>query len=158
MSEGSPYIRPRDPSPGRDLSSPPLPQALVVPVYDNHTHLEIADGDDPLTYREHLDRASSVGVKGVVQVGGDVDTSRWSAEQALREPRMPAAAAIHPNEAPVYDQAGGLDDALAVIAELASRPRVAAIGETGLDFFRTTGDDAITAQYRSFEAHIEIPK
>ena len=29
----------------RDLSYPPSPQALVVPVYDNHTHLEIADGD-----------------------------------------------------------------------------------------------------------------
>ncbi|GGF28301.1 TatD family hydrolase [Subtercola lobariae] len=158
MTEGSPYIRQREPSPGRDLSYPPLPQALVVPVYDNHTHLEIADGDDPLTYREHLDRASSVGVRGVVQVGGDVETSRWSAEQALREPRMLAAVALHPNEAPGYDVAGGLDDALAVIAELATRPRVAAIGETGLDFFRTSGDEAIAAQYRSFEAHIEIAK
>ncbi|QWT23810.1 TatD family hydrolase [Subtercola sp. PAMC28395] len=178
MTSESPYIRQRDASPGRDLTYPPLPQALTVPVYDNHTHLEIAvptrsaatpvpgasepasvgPGDDPLSYREHLDRASSVGVRGVVQVGGDVETSRWSAEQALREPRMLAAVALHPNEAPVYDLAGGLDDALAVIAELATRPRVAAIGETGLDFFRTSGDVAIAAQYRSFEAHIEIAK
>ncbi|RFA14156.1 deoxyribonuclease [Subtercola boreus] len=160
QSADQPFIRQRDPSPGRDLSYPPLPEPLTVPVYDNHTHLEIADGHEgeTLTYREHLDRASSVGVRGVVQVGGDVETSRWSAEQALREPRMLAAVALHPNEAPVYDLAGGLDDALAVIAELATRPRVAAIGETGLDFFRTSGDEALAAQYRSFEAHIEMAK
>ncbi|RFA19887.1 TatD family hydrolase [Subtercola boreus] len=153
-------MRQRDASPGRDLTYSPLPEPLTVPVYDNHTHLEISDGapGEQLSYREHLDRASAVGVKGVVQVGGDVETSRWSAEQAAIEPRMLAAVALHPNEAPLYAERGGLDDALAVIAELATRPRVAAIGETGLDFFRTSGDEAIAAQYRSFEAHIEIAK
>ena len=49
----------------RDLAYPPAPEALVVPVYDNHTHLEIADGENPLHYREHLDRASAVGVRGL---------------------------------------------------------------------------------------------
>lgn len=110
-----------------------------------------------LDYLEQLDRASSVGVRGVVQVGGDVESSIWSAEQAAREPRMLAAVAIHPNEAPRYDAAGELDDALAVIAELATRPRVRAIGETGLDFFRT-GEEGRAAQFRSFEAHIDIAK
>jgi TatD DNase family protein len=155
----APYIRERAKDDGnrRDLSYPPLPEALVVPVYDNHTHLEIADGEEPLDYREQLDRASSVGVRGVIQVGGDVETSRWSAEQAAREPRMLAAVAIHPNEAPRYEQAGELDAAIAAIAELATRPRVRAVGETGLDFFRT-GDEGRAAQYRSFEAHIEIAK
>ena len=61
----------------RDLTYPAPPQPLVVPVYDNHTHLEIADGvgddgDGPLDYREHLDRASAVGVRGVVQVGTEI--------------------------------------------------------------------------------------
>jgi TatD DNase family protein len=154
---GSAYVRRREQTDGRDLSYPPLPEALVVPVYDNHTHLEIADGEHPLDYKEHLDRASSVGVRGVVQVGNDVETSRWSAEQAAREPRMLAAVAIHPNDAPEYDAAGGLDDALAVIAELAALPRVRAVGETGLDFFRT-GDEGRAAQFRSFEAHIAIAK
>jgi TatD DNase family protein len=156
----APYIRERAKDDGnnrRDLSYPPLPEALVVPVYDNHTHLEIADGEEPLDYREHLDRASSVGVRGVIQVGGDVETSRWSAEQAAKEPRMLAAVAIHPNEAPRYEEAGELDAAIAAIAELATRPRVRAVGETGLDFFRT-GDEGRAAQYRSFEAHIEIAK
>jgi TatD DNase family protein len=143
----------------RDLSYPPLPEALIVGVYDNHTHLEIADGDEDtrLDYREQLDRASSVGIRGVVQVGGDLETSRWSAEMAAREPRMLAAVAIHPNEAPRYEAAGELDAALAEIDELAGRPRVRAVGETGLDFFRTD-ESGRDAQFRSFEAHIAIAK
>ncbi|MFF2054021.1 TatD family hydrolase [Leifsonia sp. NPDC058194] len=152
------FIRQRHVTDGRDLAYPPLPEALVVPVYDNHTHLEIADGDDPLDYREQLDRASSVGVRGVVQVGNDVETSRWSAEMAAVEPRMLAAVALHPNDAPDYAERGELDDALATIDELAGRPRVRAVGETGLDFFRTEDGPRRQAQYRSFEAHIEIAK
>jgi TatD DNase family protein len=139
---------------------PPLPEALTVGVYDNHTHLEhSAEYDGPqLDYREHLDRASSVGVRGVVQVGGDLESSRWSAEIAAREPRVLAAVALHPNEAPRYAASGQLSEALAEIDELASRPRVRAVGETGLDFFRTEGDAELRAQYESFEAHIEIAK
>ncbi|WP_025158607.1 TatD family hydrolase [Leifsonia aquatica] len=152
------FIRQRHVTDGRDLAYPPLPEALVVPVYDNHTHLEIADGDVSLDYREQLDRASSVGVRGVVQVGNDVETSRWSAEMAAVEPRMLAAVALHPNDAPDYAERGELDDALAVIDELAGRPRVRAVGETGLDFFRTEEGPRRDAQLRSFEAHIEIAK
>jgi TatD DNase family protein len=130
-----------------ELEYPPLPEALTVSVYDNHTHLEIADGANSLDYREHLDRASAVGVRGVVQVGTDLETSRWSAEIAANEPRVLAAVALHPNEAPE----------LAARDELAGRPRVRAVGETGLDFFRT-GEDGRAAQFASFEAHIEIAK
>lgn len=160
MSESN-YIRHRDNTTehgqSRDLSYPPLPEPLPVAVYDNHAHLEIADGDNPMDYREHLDRAEAVGVKGAIQVGGDLETSRWSAEVAEREPRLLAAVAIHPNEAPSYEAAGTLDAAIAEIDELATRPRVRAIGETGLDFFRT-GLDGRAAQFRSFEAHIEIAR
>jgi len=164
VSDQAPQAGQRDPGDGhRDLSYPPLPEALVVPVYDNHTHLDPtvgsarAVGEEALDYREQLDRASSVGIKGVVQVGTDLETSRWSAEMALREPRMLAAVAIHPNEAPELDAVGALDAALAEIDALAARPRVRAIGETGLDFFRTA-EDGRAAQLRSFEAHIEIAK
>ena len=141
----------------RDLSYAPLPEPLVVGVYDNHTHLEISDGDNPMGYREHLDKASSVGVRGVIQVGGDLETSRWSAAVAAVEPRVLAAVAIHPNEAPRYAAAGELDAALAEIDALAAQPRVRAIGETGLDFFRTSGE-GLKAQHESFEAHIAIAK
>ncbi|WP_245186111.1 TatD family hydrolase [Frigoribacterium sp. PvP032] len=141
----------------RDLTYPPSPQALVVPVYDNHTHLEIADGQNALDYREHLDRASSVGIRGVVQVGTDLETSRWSADIAAREPRVLAAVAIHPNEAPLLAARGELADALDEIDELAARPRVRAVGETGLDFFRT-GAEGRDAQLESFARHVEIAK
>jgi len=142
---------------GRPVEYPPLPEALAVGVYDNHTHLEIADGALPLRVHEHLERAASVGVIGAVQVGTDVATSRWSAEMAAREPRLLAAVALHPNEAPELEAAGTLDDALAVIDGLAAQPRVRAVGETGLDFFRTEADGR-PAQFRSFEAHIDIAK
>ncbi len=152
------FLRAREAPEGPPRDYPPLPEALVVPVYDNHTHLEVADSGSPLDYREHLDRASAVGVKGVVQVGTDLVTSRWSAEVASVEPRVLAAVAIHPNDAPGLLAEGLLDEHLAGIDELAARPRVRAIGETGLDFFRTEDAAGIDAQYRSFEAHIEIAK
>jgi len=151
------HIRSRHLAEDRDLTHPPVPEALVVGVYDNHTHLEISDGSSPLDYREQLDLASSVGVRGVVQVGNDLETSRWSAEVAAHEPRVLAAVAIHPNEAPRYFDAGQLDVALAEIDELAGRPRVRAVGETGLDFFRTE-EGGRYAQHYSFEAHIAIAK
>lgn len=151
------FLRARERPADQPAEYPPLPEALVVPVYDNHTHLEIEDGVESLDYREQLDRASSVGVRGVVQVGTDLETSRWSADIAAREPRVLAAVALHPNDAPALEARGLLDEHIQGIAELASRPRVRAVGETGLDFFRT-GDDGRDAQVRSFEAHIAIAK
>lgn len=64
---------------------------------------------------------------------------------------------FHPNEAPAYAAAGRLDEAIAAIDELAAQPRVRAIGESGLDFFRT-GADGLPAQFESFEAHIALAK
>jgi TatD DNase family protein len=68
-----------------------------------------------------------------------------------------AAVAVHPNDTPQLAAAGSLDDALAAIDELAQRPRVRAVGETGLDFYRT-GEDGRDAQLRAFEGHIAIAK
>jgi TatD DNase family protein len=128
-----------------------------VGVFDNHAHLEFADGDNPLSYLEHLDQAGAVGVLGVVQVGTDVETSRWSAALAGREPRVLAAIAIHPNEAPRLHATGELDQALAALDEMASQPRVVAIGETGLDFFRTP-EPMHEVQREAFRAHIALAK
>ncbi len=141
----------------RDLSFPPAPEPLRFPVYDNHTHLEIADGENPLPPEVSLDMAVSVGIVGVVQVGTDLETSQWSADLADRDARVLAAVAIHPNEAPRLDDRGLLDDHIDGIAALATRDRVRAIGETGLDFFRTD-EDGREPQLRSFEAHIDIAK
>ena len=157
MSDPSQYVRSRSQDGRGDVRWPPAPEPLTVPVYDNHAHLEIEDGDEPLSLDEQLERAAAVGVIGVVQAGGDIDSSRWSAWAAASHPRVLAAVAIHPNEAPAYKAAGELDAAIAVIDELAGEPRVRAIGETGLDFFRTD-EEGIPAQHESFEAHIALAK
>jgi TatD DNase family protein len=157
MTDPSTYVRERHNDGKRDVRWPDPPEPLAVPVYDNHAHLEIADGDEPLTLDEQLARADAVGVIGVVQAGGDVDSSRWSAWAAASHPRVLAAVAIHPNEAPAYEAAGELDAAIGVIDELAAQARVRAIGETGLDFFRTA-EDGLPAQFRAFEAHIAVAK
>ena len=141
-----------------DLRYPDLPEPLEVGTYDNHTHMEIADGDEPLTYLEHLDLAQQAGMLGVVQVGVTLESSRWSAQVAAADSRVLAAVALHPNEAPLYETRTKLDTAIAGIAELAAQPRVRAIGETGLDFFRTEGDGSLELQQYSFEEHIRIAK
>ncbi|MGK9146460.1 TatD family hydrolase [Plantibacter flavus] len=155
--EAQPHLRQREAGERKQLSFPEAPAPLPFAVYDNHTHLEHADGDAPLTPDEHLDRAAAVGVRGIVQVGTDVETSRWSAALAARDPRVLAAVAIHPNDAPELERRGALAEALAEIDRLAAEPRVRAVGETGLDFFRTE-EDGRAAQFASFEEHIAIAK
>ncbi|MEY4560170.1 MAG: hypothetical protein RL460_147 [Actinomycetota bacterium] len=142
----------------RPVLYPDLPEPLEIGTYDNHTHLEIADGDQPMSVSEHLERMRRVNMLGAVQVGVTLESSVWSADVAKSEPMLLAAVALHPNEAPLYQTRQELDDAIAGIAALASQPRVRAIGETGLDFFRTQGDAELAAQAYSFEQHIAIAK
>ncbi len=137
---------------------PELPVPLEVGTYDNHTHLEIADGDTPLSVAEHLSLMRQVGMLGAVQVGVTLESSKWSAQVASENPMLLAAVALHPNEAPLYETKAAMDAAVAEIAELATLPRVRAIGETGLDFFRTTDEHHLKLQRDSFEQHIEIAK
>ncbi|MFD8701253.1 TatD family hydrolase [Kitasatospora sp. NPDC059648] len=147
---------------------PPLPEPLAVAVADSHTHLDMQAG----TPAEGLARAASVGVTTVVQVGCDVPGSRWAAELAASYEQVHAAVALHPNEAPRIflgdpdgwsgqrRPAGGraaLDEALAEIDALAALPQVLAVGETGLDYFRT-GPEGVEIQKESFRRHIEMAK
>lgn len=142
----------------KNLSYPELPEKLEVGTYDNHTHLEIADGDQPMHYLDHLALANQVGILGAVQVGVTLESSRWCAEVASTDKRLLAAIAIHPNEAAQYPSKQELDKDIDELAELAKQPRVRAIGETGLDFFRTSGEEAIALQKYSFERHIQLAK
>ncbi|AKG43330.1 AraC family transcriptional regulator [Streptomyces xiamenensis] len=131
---------------------PPPPEPLAVPVADAHTHLDMQD----TTVEEALAAAAAVGVTRVVQIGCDVARAHWAAETAARYPdRIWAAVALHPNEAPRLGD--GLDAALEEIASLAGLPQVRAIGETGLDYFRT-GDEGKAAQHHSFRRHIALAK
>ncbi|QZY53541.1 TatD family hydrolase [Leucobacter tenebrionis] len=150
-------LRKRKDGGSRDTTRPESPEPLPIPVYDNHAHLEFEDGVDQLEPLDSLARAAAVGVRGIVQVGTDLETSRWSAELAAGDRRVLAAVALHPNEAPRLFAEGLLSSHLSEIARLAGQPRVRAVGETGLDFFRT-GEDGRAAQIESFETHIEIAK
>jgi len=69
-----------------------------------------------------------------------------------------AAVAIHPNEAARYETKEALDADIDGIATLAGQERVRAIGETGLDFFRTESEQGKVFQHHSFERHIQIAK
>ena len=137
-----------------------MPEALDVPIYDNHCHLEFVfdEAVGAMPWKENLDISEAVGIRGVVQVGVTLESSKWCAELATRDKRVLAAVAIHPNEAPLYADINSLDEAIAEIEQLAAEPRVRAIGETGLDFFRTEGDLEIKLQQHSFEQHIRIAK
>jgi TatD DNase family protein len=111
-----------------------------------------------MNYQDHLALANEVGILGAVQVGVTLESSRWSASVAATEPRLLAAVAIHPNEAARYESKAALDLDIDGIAELASQERVRAIGETGLDFFRTESEQGKSFQQYSFERHIQIAK
>jgi TatD DNase family protein len=145
---------------------PPSPEPLPSPALDSHTHLDIVVGERPAhgagdegwpdeaEVDAEIAGAAAVGVPRLVQVGVDVASSRWSAELAARHPNVLAAVALHPNEAGT----GKADeDALAEIDRLAALPRVRAVGETGLDRYRT-GPEGWAAQEASFRAHIAIAK
>lgn len=136
---------------------PPAPEPLPVPVMDNHTHFDFANGDSPVAIGEALDAAQAVGVQGAVQVGTDLESSRFAVQAVDLDTRLLGAVALHPNDAPEYAQRGELEEALAEIERLAAHPRIRAIGETGLDFFRTEGEGLAHQRY-SFRRHIEIAK
>jgi TatD DNase family protein len=131
---------------------------LRVPVADSHCHLDIADPpDDWLTVEDALAASAAAGVPRIVQIGCDLPGARWAVETARRHDEIVAGVAIHPNETPALAADGLLDSALAEIDTLAADPVVRAVGETGLDHYRT-GVDGRGVQEDSFRAHIELAK
>ncbi|KIH96484.1 AraC family transcriptional regulator [Streptomonospora alba] len=161
----------------RNAQTPPEPpEPLRVAVGDSHTHMDMQTP----AVDEIIAAAEAVGVTPLMQVGVDVSSSQWAAEVAAEHPGVWAAAALHPNEAPRIvhgdgapgveaddtDWAGkarpaggpaGLDAAIAEIDRLAALPEVRAVGETGLDYYRT-GDEGRAAQQDSFRRHIALAK
>lgn len=158
---------------------PPLPQPLPHPVADAHCHLDLTRDDladtggitpsgteqpnrgadsATLSADELLARAAQVNVTRAVHIGCEVQSSAFGVQLAARHPAVAAAVAIHPNEAPGLAKAGRLGDALSQIEALAlAHPKVRALGETGLDYFRTD-EQGRPAQHESFRAHIEMAK
>ncbi len=138
----------------RDRERPPAPEPLPLPVVDNHAHLDIADGEW-LATTEAIDLARSVNVRRIVQIGCDLPGARWAVTAAAEHPELIAGVALHPNEAPRVDD---LDAAMAEIEALAgAHDKVRAVGETGLDHFRTSAD-GWDLQQTSFRRHIDLAK
>jgi TatD DNase family protein len=135
----------------------PLPEPLPAPTIDSHCHIELIakSAPDSAEVKAVLDEAFAAGIEQVVQIGYDLEQSRWSVGVAQAWiGRALAAVALHPNEAPVVDD---LDEQLREIEELAAHPRVRGIGETGIDYFRTP-EELREKQEFSFRSHIAIAK
>ena len=143
----------------RDIDRPlaPAPEPLKVKAIDAHAHLEIVTNTEPDApeVAEVIEAAAAAGVDQLVQVGYSAEQSKWCVRLAELYPgKVLAAVALHPNEAPVVKD---LEADLAIISELAKHPRVRAIGETGLDYFRTP-PELQEIQRESFRRHIAIAK
>lgn len=143
----------------RDLDRPraPSPEPLPVPTVDSHAHLEIVTDAafDSQEVADVIAEARSVNVDRIVQVGYSAEQSQWCVQAAEKwNTSILAAVALHPNEAPVVQD---LDADLKIIEQLAAHPRVRAIGETGLDYFRTP-PELRKRQQESFKWHIELAK
>ena len=140
---------------------PAAPEMLPAHVIDNHTHLGSTTEYSGLGVADSLTAAGMVGVAGVVDVGCDLPSSRAAAQLAATDPRVRAAVAIHPNDAARLFQRDGLaalDAELAELPALAALPGVVAVGETGLDYYRTRDAEAQRVQAHSFRFHIALAR
>jgi TatD DNase family protein len=116
-------------------------------VIDSHTHLDSCAPPNAGL----VAAAGQAGVTRILTVGMDGNSCRSALTAAEDFPQVFAAIGRHPN------LAAGFDDAdLAEIQALAAHPRCAAIGETGLDFFRDRAPRA--DQERAFHAQIELAR
>ena len=140
-----------------DRQLAPAPEPLPVPCVDAHAHIEIVanTGFDSPEVRKVIEDAAAAGIDRIVQVGYSAEQSEWGANlAALYDGQVLAAVALHPNEAPVVED---LEADWAIIEALAQQPRVRAIGETGLDYFRTP-PELRGRQQESFKWHIDLAK
>lgn len=114
-------------------------------MIDSHTHLDSCEPPNA----ELVAVARAQGVTRILTVGMDEATNRTALAAAEAFPEVWAAVGRHPNAAAGFDEAA-FDD----LVELARHPRCAAIGETGLDFFRDRAPRE--DQERAFHAQIEL--
>ena len=102
---------------------------MSLALFDTHAHLHFPDFDADRA--DMLARARQAGVRRMLTIGTELPTSRAAIALAEREPDVWAAVGVHPHDAAEADA-----DVLADIERLAGEPRVVAVGEIGLDFFR----------------------
>ena len=141
---------------GDRLQRPDPPEPLPVAVADSHCHLDATEELSGLAPAEAIRLAAAAGVPRIVQVGCDVASSRWAVAAAAQWPSVVASVALHPNDAARLG--ADLPAALAEIGSLAAEPGVRAVGETGLDYFRTPEPAGRARQRESFAAHLAFAK
>jgi TatD DNase family protein len=121
----------------------------TVELFDTHAHLHFPDFD--ADREAMLTRAREAGVRRMLTIGTEAPTSRAAIALAARESGVWAAVGVHPHDA------GESDDAsLAEVEGLASEPRVVAVGEIGLDFFRNLSPRE--AQERVFRRFVGLAR
>lgn len=139
---------------------PPLPEALSAPTADSHTHLDLDDEVDHRGVSQIVRDAAQAGVELLVHIGTDVASSKFGLGLIPNFSSVRCAVALHPNVAPeIVATSGeqGLMSAIQEIENLAKMPEAHAVGETGLDYFRTP-EEGHLAQEFSFREHIRIAK
>jgi TatD DNase family protein len=137
-----------------ELPDPPDP--LPVPVVDSHCHLDSTQAKSGLDPEEAIRLADQVGVSRIVQIGCDPEGCRWAVQAAERWTSVIAGVAIHPNDA--ARMGPELMSGLELVETLAQHPRVRAVGETGLDYYRTPDTRGQAVQQEAFAAHIAFAK
>ncbi|MGB2895829.1 MAG: TatD family hydrolase [Anaerolineales bacterium] len=119
----------------------------LTALVDTHCHLNLSAFD--ANREEVLDRARAAGVERILIPGVDLQTSQIAIELAEKHDQVFAAVGIHPHYASEWS------DALAdEIAGLAQSPKVVAIGEIGLDYYRNLAPPE--KQRIAFEDQLEI--
>lgn len=116
---------------------------------DTHVHLDF----DQFGHEqdEVVERAAQAGVTHMINVSSSLEGSRHSVELAQRFPSVYAAIGIHP-----HDAAQVTEENLAELVRLAGRPKVVAVGEIGLDYFKSEG--APELQQQAFEAQMDLAR
>jgi TatD DNase family protein len=111
-------------------------------LIDTHAHLDMKEFDSDR--EEMIARALNVGITTIITVGINLESSKKAIGLAERYPQILAAVGIHPNDSSSVKKAD-----IAILAEMAQHPKVVAIGETGLDFYR---------KYSPHDKQIEVLK
>lgn len=122
-------------------------------LIDTHAHLSCPDFGDDL--QPILDRAQAAGVERIVSIATTLEDARKTVNLAQGSGAVFAAVGLHPGEIPNVS----LSD-MKELAALASEPKVVAIGETGLDYYREAKNDVGLRQQQKdlFWAHLELAK
>ncbi len=119
----------------------------MTSFFDSHCHLQMSHFASDLP--QVLERARGAGWEGGVVIGMDVGSSRQAIELARRHEGLYATVGMHPHEARNLDA-----EALAMLTELAKKPKVVAVGETGLDFYRNLSTPAL--QRKAFREQLKL--